>query len=119
VLQGDGSHLADYELLEMLLCAFIPRVDVKPIAKNRLGCFGAVSAALAAPPERLMEIPGIGESAAAYIRMTNLLMQLAAADAGHLQLGGAAQLCEPQDPPQEYRADARALSRPHEQADRR
>ncbi len=81
VLQDDGSHLADYELLEMLLCAFIPRVDVKPIAKNLLGRFGTVSAALAAPPERLMEIPGIGESAAAYIRATNLLMQQAAGDA--------------------------------------
>ena len=81
VLEGDGSHLADYELLELLLCGFVPRVDVKPIAKNLLERFGTVSAALAASPQRLMEIDGIGESTAAYIRAANLLMQRAASDA--------------------------------------
>jgi DNA repair protein RadC len=80
VLKGDGSHLADYELLEVLLCAFIPRVDVKPIAKDLLARFGTVSAAMAAPPERLMEVKGVGESAAAYMRATHLLLQRAAAD---------------------------------------
>lgn len=81
VLKDDGSHLADYEMLELLLCAFIPRVDVKPIAKDLLARFGSVSAALAAAPERLMEVKGIGETAAAYIRTTHLLMQQAARDA--------------------------------------
>jgi DNA repair protein RadC len=80
VLKGDGSHLADYELLEVLLCAFIPRVDVKPIAKDLLARFGTVSAAMAAPAERLMEVKGVGESAAAYMRATHLLLQRAAAD---------------------------------------
>jgi DNA repair protein RadC len=63
------------------LCGFSPRVDVKPIAKELLDRFGTVSAALAAPPQRLMEVSGIGESTAAYIRATNLLMQRAAGDA--------------------------------------
>lgn len=80
VLTGESSALADYELLELLLCAFIPRVDVKPIAKDLLKRFGSVSEALAAPPERLMEVSGIGEIAAAYIRATHFLMQRAAAD---------------------------------------
>ncbi len=80
VLKGDGAHLADYELLEVLLCAFIPRVDVKPIAKDLLARFGAVSGVLAAPPERLMEVKGVGESAAAYLRASHLLLQRAAAD---------------------------------------
>lgn len=80
VLESDGSHLKDYELLELLLCGFIPRVDVKPIAKDLLARFGTVSAALAAPPERLMEVQGIGESTAAYLRAANLLMQRAAGD---------------------------------------
>ena len=80
VIKGDGAALADYELLELLLCAFIPRVDVKPIAKDLIARFGSVSAALAAPAERLMEIKGLGENAAAYIRATQLLMQRAAAD---------------------------------------
>src|ERR1700741_5013255 len=80
IMKGDGSHFDDYEILEILLCAFIPRIDVRPIAKNLVDRFGTVSAALAAPPERLMEIEGIGETTAAYIRATNLLLQRAAAD---------------------------------------
>jgi DNA repair protein RadC len=80
LLAGEDSALADYELLELLLCAFIPRVDVKPVAKELITRFGSVSAALAAAPERLMEVKGLGESAAAYIRATHLLLQRAAAD---------------------------------------
>jgi len=80
VLKDGGAGLANYELLELLLCAFIPRIDVKPIAKELLDRFGSVSAVLAASPERLMETKGVGETAAAYIRATNLLLQHAAAD---------------------------------------
>ncbi len=81
IMKSDGAHLDDYEILEILLCAFIPRVDVRPIAKTMVDRFGTVSAALAAAPERLMEIDGIGEATAAYVRATNLLMQRAAGDA--------------------------------------
>ncbi len=80
IMKGDGSHLDDYEILEVLLCAFIPRVDVRPIAKTLVDRFGTVSAALAAAPERLMEVDGIGEATAAYLRATNLLLQRAAGD---------------------------------------
>lgn len=80
ILKDDGEGLAQYELLELLLCAFIPRVDVKPIAKQLIDRFGTVSGVLAAPPERLMEVKGVGETATAYIRATNLLMQAAAGD---------------------------------------
>jgi DNA repair protein RadC len=80
IMKGDGSHLDDYEILEILLCAFIPRVDVRPIAKTLVDRFGTVSAALAAAPERLMEVDGVGEATAAYIRATNLLLQRAAND---------------------------------------
>ena len=80
-MRGDGDHMDDYEILEVLLCAFIPRVDVRPIAKTMVDRFGTVSAALAAAPERLKEIEGIGDATAAYIRATHLLMQLAAGDA--------------------------------------
>lgn len=80
IMKGDGSHLDDYEILEVLLCAFIPRVDVRPIAKTLVDRFGTVSAALAAAPERLMEVDGVGEATAAYLRATNLLLQRAAGD---------------------------------------
>ena len=57
---GDG--LPDYELLELVLFRSIPRRDVKPIAKEILKRFGTFAEALAAPPQRLMEIDGVGES---------------------------------------------------------
>lgn len=80
VLRAEGPELADYELLETLLCAFIPRVDTKPIAKDLLKRFGSVSAVLAAPPERLKEVDGLGEAAAAYMKAAHLLMQRAAGE---------------------------------------
>lgn len=79
-LEGDGGHLKDYELLELILYAFIPRVDTKPIAKELLTRFGTVSGVLAAPPERLMEVKGVGETAASYLRAASLLLKHAAAD---------------------------------------
>jgi DNA repair protein RadC len=80
VLKDGGAGLQEHELLELLLCAFIPRVDVKPIAWGLLKTFGSVSGVLAATPERLMEVKGVGETAAAYIRATNLLLQRAVGD---------------------------------------
>ncbi|MEM1150686.1 MAG: DNA repair protein RadC [Pseudomonadota bacterium] len=68
----------DYELLETLLFAFIPRRDVKPIAKALLKRFGSVSAVLSAESRDLVSIEGIGESAAAYLRAVNELHQRAA-----------------------------------------
>ncbi len=54
--------LADYELMELVLFRAIPRRDVKALAKELIQTFGGFSAALSAPPERLREVPGIGES---------------------------------------------------------
>ena len=57
---GEDS-LADYELLEFLLFSALPRRDTKPIAKAMLQRFGSFSAVLAAPRERLREIPGLSD----------------------------------------------------------
>ncbi|WP_305989752.1 DNA repair protein RadC [Roseibium sp. MMSF_3544] len=57
---GEDS-LADYELLEFLLFAALPRRDTKPIAKALLQRFGSFSAVLAAPRERLKEIDGLSD----------------------------------------------------------
>ena len=67
-MDGDGSSLRDYELFELLFCAFIPRVDTKPIANELIAKLGSVSAALGASPQRLREVKGVGASAAAYVR---------------------------------------------------
>src|SRR4051812_18031658 len=58
-----GDALPDYELLELVLFRSIPRRDVKPIAKELIRRFGAFAEVLAAPPARLMETEGVGESA--------------------------------------------------------
>ena len=57
-----GDALPDYELLELVLFRSIPRRDVKPIAKELLKRFGSFAEVLAAPPARLLEVEGIGES---------------------------------------------------------
>ncbi|ACB96466.1 RadC family protein [Beijerinckia indica] len=61
--KSGGESLADYELLELLLFRAMPRRDVKPIAKNLLARFGSFAEVIAARPERLMEIDGLGEAA--------------------------------------------------------
>lgn len=48
--------------------AFIPRRDVKPIAKALMARFGSLSGILAAPGAELVKIEGIGETVAAYLK---------------------------------------------------
>ncbi|MBL4693169.1 MAG: DNA repair protein RadC [Magnetovibrio sp.] len=59
-----SSDLADYELIELLLFAAMPRRDVKPIAKALLAKFGSFAAVLHAKEKALCEINGIGQTAA-------------------------------------------------------
>ena len=80
LLKGDGAHLADHELLELLLSALIPRGDAKPVAKELIARFGTVSAMLGVPPKRLMEVKGVGEAAVAHAGAIHFLMQQAARD---------------------------------------
>ncbi len=54
--------LADYELLELMLFRALPRRDVKPIAKALIARFGSFAEVLAARPERLVEVDGIGDA---------------------------------------------------------
>jgi len=59
-----GSDLADYELIELLLFAAMPRRDVKPIAKALLTRFGSFAGVLNADAQALTEVNGIGQTAA-------------------------------------------------------
>ena len=77
LIEGMDQCLADYELLELLLFAFIPRRDVKPIAKALMARFGGVSGVMAAPVNRLVEVDGVGENVAAYIKATHFLHRAA------------------------------------------
>jgi DNA repair protein RadC len=67
-LDSGAESLADYELLELLLFAAIPRQDTKPIAKALLRRFETYQGVLRAPYAELLEIDGVGESAATAIK---------------------------------------------------
>jgi DNA repair protein RadC len=61
--QKHGAQaLPDYELLELVLFAAIPRKDTKPLAKALLARFGSYAEVIAAPRERLLEIDGVGDA---------------------------------------------------------
>lgn len=72
LLSGGAEALADYELLEFLLFAAIRQGDTKPLAKALIAHFGSLSAVLAADPQALRQIPGMGEASAAALYAVNL-----------------------------------------------
>lgn len=61
-MQGGAVAVPDYEMLELILFRSIPRRDVKPLARELLEKFGDFNRVLAAPPERLAEVKGVGEA---------------------------------------------------------
>jgi len=61
--------MPDYEIMELVLFAAIPRRDVKPLAKQLIAHFGSFAEAIAAPIDRLMEVDGVGESVAAHLKI--------------------------------------------------
>lgn len=68
-LAAGPEALADYELLELLLFSAIPRRDTKPIAKRLIERFGSFAEAINAPPDRLKEIEGVGESVVVALKL--------------------------------------------------
>jgi len=65
--EAGAAALSDYELLELLLFAGIPRRDVKPLAKDLIAKFGSFADVLAASPEKLAEF--LGESAIVQLKI--------------------------------------------------
>ena len=72
-LRDDGASMADYELLELLLFAAIPRIDTKPLARALLARFGSLGGILAAPPNALREVAGIGDAAIVALKASREL----------------------------------------------
>jgi DNA repair protein RadC len=75
ILAGGGDSMADYELLEMVLFVALPRIDTKTLSKTLIARFGSYAAVIAAPPEELREVKGIGESAVATLKVIQLAAQ--------------------------------------------
>lgn len=67
-LRAEGSDMADYEALELLLIYAIPRRDVKPLAKKLIKEFGSFAGVISAPIQRLIEVEGIKENSAILIK---------------------------------------------------
>jgi DNA repair protein RadC len=65
--------LHDYELLEMLLFAALPRRDVKPLAKKLMAHFQGLWPLLNAKPQQLIEA-GLGETTAALLVVTGAII---------------------------------------------
>jgi DNA repair protein RadC len=67
-LQGGPDALPDYELLELVLYAAYARGDTKPLAKRLIARFGGFAQALAAPPEELRKVKGVGDAAVVALK---------------------------------------------------
>lgn len=68
-LKRNLDVLTDDQALELLLFYAIPRTDTNPIARRLIDHFGSFTAVLEASPQELMEVDGIGESAATLLSM--------------------------------------------------
>lgn len=60
---------ADYEFLELILMCALPRIDVKPLAKQLLANFGSLSGVLTASAEDLMKIKGIKNHSVLFLKV--------------------------------------------------
>ena len=67
-LAGGSESLPDYELLELLLFHAIPRIDVKPLAKQLLAQFGSLAAVLSADPQRLAQFDQVTQHVIVLLR---------------------------------------------------
>jgi len=72
-LKSGAEGMQDYELLEMILFAAIPRRDVKPLAKQLLKEFGSLSGVLGAGIADLQKVKGLSENAAVTLKAVQAL----------------------------------------------
>ncbi|MFW5730603.1 MAG: RadC family protein [Desulfonatronovibrionaceae bacterium] len=68
-IDKDPSHLHDYELLELVLGYAQPRRDTKPLAKELLSRYQTFKGILAARPEELEKIDGIGQGIITFFKV--------------------------------------------------
>ncbi|MBM9595190.1 DNA repair protein RadC [Rhodobacteraceae bacterium MCCB 386] len=68
-IAGGHAAMPDYELLELLLFNAIPRIDVKPLAKQLLATFGDLNGVIAASQHRLMQVSGVTDKVYLQLRI--------------------------------------------------
>src|ERR1044072_9502369 len=74
-MQAGAEALADYEMLELVLFRALPRLDVKPLAKELLARFGSFAEVISAPAERLKEVEGLSDAAATEFKIVQAAAQ--------------------------------------------
>lgn len=65
------ESFVEYELLELLLCQVVPRMDVKPLAKSLLSECGSLPGVLHASASRLKCINGVGDSVVMILHLAS------------------------------------------------
>lgn len=80
-LRAGLEGMAEHEVLELILTYAIPRRDVKPIAKELIFRFQSLRGVMQAREEELCTVDGVGESAAALIRLFLPVAQMCARQA--------------------------------------
>jgi len=76
-LEHGADTMEDHALLELLLYYACPRVDTNPLAHRLLEHFGGIHQVLDAPVEELQKVTGIGESAAALLKLVPQIVRRA------------------------------------------
>lgn len=71
LIDSGGDGLLDHELIEYLLALAIPRRDTKPLAKALLAEFGGIGGLMAADPQALKRVSGMGDTSIAAIRIVH------------------------------------------------
>ena len=74
-VKGGAEAMPDYEMLELVLFAALPRRDTKPLAKALIARFGSFAEVIAAKRERLLEIPGVGEAVVNQLKIVEAAAQ--------------------------------------------
>jgi DNA repair protein RadC len=82
--EGGPMAFQTYELLEYVLGLALPRIDTKPLAKALLAEFGQdLGRLLAASPERLAQVKGMGEAGGMALAFIQALLVRSQRDLGH------------------------------------
>lgn len=74
-LKPGGEHIADYELLELILFSARPRGDVKPLAKRLLRHFGSFDAVIHADSTELKKVDEVGDATIAALKVVLVASQ--------------------------------------------
>ncbi len=69
LLSRGPDALVDYGLLEMLLFFAMPNGETKPLAKALINQFGSFADVVAAPPDELLSVRGLGVHSVAAIKL--------------------------------------------------